>query len=83
MYLLADAVFGSDLSEEVEKSRMEAPWVVVKCVQEIEQWCQDYSEYCSPHCYIFKHHPVHACASKTPSCSLLCFLTPSCSLLCF
>ncbi|KAL8590212.1 hypothetical protein ACOMHN_010407 [Nucella lapillus] len=34
-----NAVFGSELSEEVEKSRMEAPWAVVKCVQEIEQWC--------------------------------------------
>ncbi|XP_076462015.1 phosphatidylinositol 3-kinase regulatory subunit gamma-like [Babylonia areolata] len=34
-----NAVFGSELSEEVEKSRMEAPWSVVKCVQEIEQWC--------------------------------------------
>lgn len=37
-----NAVFGSDLAEEVEKSRMEAPWVVVKCVQEIEQWCREH-----------------------------------------
>ena len=40
----ADAVFGSELAEEVEKSRMEAPWAVVKCVQEIEQWCQEHSK---------------------------------------
>ncbi|KAK7479856.1 hypothetical protein BaRGS_00028936, partial [Batillaria attramentaria] len=37
-----NAVFGSELTEEVEKSRMEAPWVVIKCVQEIEQWCKEH-----------------------------------------
>ncbi|XP_076440880.1 phosphatidylinositol 3-kinase regulatory subunit alpha-like isoform X2 [Babylonia areolata] len=37
-----NAVFGSELSEEVEKSRMEAPWAVIKCVQEIEQWCREH-----------------------------------------
>ncbi|XP_070196149.1 phosphatidylinositol 3-kinase regulatory subunit alpha-like [Littorina saxatilis] len=37
-----NAVFGSELSEEVEKSRMEAPWPIVKCVEEIEQWCQEH-----------------------------------------
>ncbi|XP_055885499.1 phosphatidylinositol 3-kinase regulatory subunit alpha-like isoform X4 [Biomphalaria glabrata] len=35
----SNSVFGSELTEEVEKSCMEAPWVVVKCVQEIEKWC--------------------------------------------
>ena len=42
--VVSDAVFGADLCEEVDKSGMEAPWAVVKCVQEIEQWCQEHSK---------------------------------------
>ncbi|XP_059145678.1 phosphatidylinositol 3-kinase regulatory subunit gamma-like isoform X2 [Physella acuta] len=36
----SNSVFGSELTDEVEKSCMEAPWVIVKCVEEIEKWCK-------------------------------------------
>lgn len=44
----SDGVFGSELAEEVEKSRLEAPWVVIRCVQEIEKWCHEHSKLMSP-----------------------------------
>lgn len=37
-----NAVFGSEVAEEVGKCRMEAPWPVIKCVEEIEQWCLEH-----------------------------------------
>ncbi|BFY99582.1 hypothetical protein BsWGS_02622 [Bradybaena similaris] len=37
---VANAVFGNELADEVKKSCMEAPWVLVKCVEEIEKWCK-------------------------------------------
>ncbi|GFN87133.1 phosphatidylinositol 3-kinase regulatory subunit alpha [Plakobranchus ocellatus] len=33
-------VFGAELTEEYDRSRMEAPWVLVKCIEEIEKWCK-------------------------------------------
>ncbi|XP_041359629.1 phosphatidylinositol 3-kinase regulatory subunit alpha-like [Gigantopelta aegis] len=37
------AVFGSDLTEEVQKSHCQgAPFVVAKCIEEIELWCQEH-----------------------------------------
>jgi hypothetical protein len=42
---VSDAVFGSELAEEVEKSRMEAPWPVIKCIEEIETWCLEHSKW--------------------------------------
>ncbi|CAL1540645.1 unnamed protein product [Lymnaea stagnalis] len=35
-------IFGSELTDEVDKSCMEAPWVLVKCVEEIEKWCKQH-----------------------------------------
>ncbi|XP_062575749.1 phosphatidylinositol 3-kinase regulatory subunit alpha-like isoform X2 [Saccostrea cucullata] len=34
--------FGAELSEEVPKSQYGAPWVVVKCTEEVEKWCRNH-----------------------------------------
>nr|QCW06539.1 phosphatidylinositol 3-kinase regulatory subunit alpha-like protein [Pinctada imbricata] len=34
--------FGADLTEEASKSQYEAPWVIVKCADEIEKWCHNH-----------------------------------------
>ncbi|GFS13479.1 phosphatidylinositol 3-kinase regulatory subunit alpha [Elysia marginata] len=36
----SNSIFGAELTEEYDRSRMEAPWVLVKCVEEIEKWCK-------------------------------------------
>ncbi|XP_050401628.1 phosphatidylinositol 3-kinase regulatory subunit alpha isoform X2 [Patella vulgata] len=38
-----NSVFGLELSDEVNKSGKEAPLVLMMCVQEIEQWCQEHN----------------------------------------
>ncbi|XP_046372437.1 phosphatidylinositol 3-kinase regulatory subunit alpha-like isoform X2 [Haliotis rufescens] len=37
-----NSVFGNELTEEVTKSHLCVPWVVVKCIEDIENWCQDH-----------------------------------------
>ena len=52
--LCLDSVFGSELSDEVGKSchtSLEAPWVLIKCVEEIEKWCNEHSE-CPTHTHM-------------------------------
>ncbi|XP_078319578.1 phosphatidylinositol 3-kinase regulatory subunit alpha-like isoform X2 [Crassostrea virginica] len=34
--------FGAELTEEVPKSQYGAPWVVVKCTEEVEKWCRNH-----------------------------------------
>lgn len=33
----SDSVFGRDLSEEFHPASQQAPWVVIRCCQELEQ----------------------------------------------
>ena len=42
---ISDSVFGADLLEELAKSHTEAPYVVVKCVEEIEKACSHHGMY--------------------------------------
>lgn len=39
-----DSSFGAELTEEVPKSQYGAPWVVVKCTEEVEKWCRNHSK---------------------------------------
>ena len=54
---ISDSVFGADLSEELAKSHTEAPFVVVKCVEEIEKACSHHGRLThSILCRIFSRH---------------------------
>lgn len=39
---LVDSSFGAELTEEVPKSQYGAPWVIVKCTEEVEKWCRNH-----------------------------------------
>lgn len=40
-----DSVFGEDLTEEIGKNNTETPWVISKCTEEIEKWCENHRKY--------------------------------------
>ncbi|KAK3607153.1 hypothetical protein CHS0354_005281 [Potamilus streckersoni] len=37
-----NAVFGADLSEEISRGPGDLPWVMVKCIDEVEKWCRQH-----------------------------------------
>ncbi|XP_076102045.1 phosphatidylinositol 3-kinase regulatory subunit alpha-like isoform X1 [Mytilus galloprovincialis] len=37
-----NSVFGEDLAEEIGKNNTETPWVISKCTEEIEKWCENH-----------------------------------------
>lgn len=39
-----NSYFGLDVTEELKRSKLEAPPVVIRCVNEIEKWCSDHKD---------------------------------------